>query len=73
VDVAVQVPAWVQPFQQGVQRVDADVRAVVLVAEAARRCVREQDVDRPGLPPLEAPDPAPNTTGRSVTEASNSR
>ncbi len=66
VDVAVQVPARMQPLQQGVQRVDADVRAVVLVAEAARRCVREQDVDRPGLPPLQPPDPTQEAGGAPV-------
>ena len=58
-----------KPLQHGVQRVDADVRAVVLVAEAARRCVGEQDVDRPGQPPLQAPDPAQQAGGAPVVLA----
>jgi len=49
-----------------VQGVDPDVRAVVLVAQAARGSVGEQDVDGPGGAPLQAPDPPDEARGAAV-------
>ena len=66
VDVPVHVPAGGQPLEHAVQRLDADVRAVVPVAKSSRRGVGEQDVDGPGGAPLPAPDPAQQAGGAAA-------